>query len=60
MSLLVGDGTAPSGTLADVPIMDELAAFTGGFVLNVDRAWALLRHFIQTGAPSDLGEWWEL
>jgi hypothetical protein len=60
MSLLVGDGTVPSGAVVDVPIMDDLTEFTGDFVLSVDRAWDLVRNFIRTGAPSDLGEWCEL
>jgi len=37
--LLVGDGTVPSGAEVEVPIMDDLAAFTGDFVLDIDRAW---------------------
>ena len=40
--------------------MDDLAAFSGGFALNVGRAWALVHTFIQTGAPAELGEWCEL
>ncbi|MFF3791700.1 hypothetical protein ACFYXW_16820 [Streptomyces sp. NPDC001981] len=60
MSLLVGDGTVPSGAVVDVPIMDELTEFTGDFVLSVDRAWALVRNFIRMEAPSGLGEWCEL
>ncbi|GII59273.1 hypothetical protein Pth03_76620 [Planotetraspora thailandica] len=59
-ALVVGDGTVPSGAVVDVPIMDDLAAFTGDFVMSVDRAWSLVHNFIQTGAPSDLGEWCEL
>jgi hypothetical protein len=60
VSLLVGDGTVSSGAAVDVLIMDDLARFTGEFVLSVDRAWDLVRLFIRTGAPSDLGEWCEL
>lgn len=60
MSLLVGDGTVPSGAVVKVPIMDDLTEFTGDFVLRVDRAWDLVRDFVQTGAASDLGEWCEL
>ncbi|MGW7364070.1 hypothetical protein ACWGI8_11725 [Streptomyces sp. NPDC054841] len=60
MSLLVGDGTVPSGAVVDVPIMDDLTEFTGDFVLSVETAWALVRNFIRTEAPSDLGEWCEL
>jgi hypothetical protein len=57
MSLLAGDGTAPVGAVVDIPIMDDLAEFTGDFVLSVDRAWALISSFIRTGAASDLGVW---
>ena len=57
MSLLVGDGTVSVGAVVDVLIMDGLAEFTGGFVLSVDRAWALVGSFIRTGAARDLGVW---
>lgn len=60
VSLLVGDGTAAVDDMVDVPIMDEPAAFTGEFVLGVDRAWALVRDFIRTGAGRGAGEWREL
>ena len=60
MSLLVGDGTVPSGAEVEVPIMDDLAAFTGDFVLDIDRAWDLLHSFPQTQASGPLGEWCEL
>ena len=56
-SLLVGDGTVPVDAVVDVLIMDGLAEFTGGFVLSVDRAWALVSSFIRTGAVGDLGVW---
>ncbi|MFG3290263.1 hypothetical protein ACGF3G_15855 [Streptomyces sp. NPDC048179] len=36
MSLLLGDGTVRSGAEAQVPIVDNLAAFTSDFVLNID------------------------
>ncbi|MFD8725423.1 hypothetical protein ACFV2H_47675 [Streptomyces sp. NPDC059629] len=60
MSLLVGDGTAPSGAEVEVPIMDDLAAFTGDFVLDIDRAWDLLHDFTQTRVAGPLDEWCEL
>ncbi|MEU9663888.1 hypothetical protein [Streptomyces chartreusis] len=60
MSLLVGDGTVPSGAEVEVPIMDDLAVFTGDFVLNIDRAWELVHDFTQTRAAEPLGEWREL
>ncbi|WP_405934000.1 hypothetical protein OG495_02015 [Streptomyces longwoodensis] len=58
--LLVGDGTAAADAVVEVPIMDDLAVFSGDCVVAVDRAWALVRNFIQTGAPGQLGEWREL
>jgi hypothetical protein len=60
MSLLVGDGTMPSSAEVEVPIMDDLAAFTGDFVLDVDRAWNLVYDFTRTQAADPLGEWREL
>ncbi len=60
MSLLAGDSTVPSGAEAEVPIMDDLAVFTGDFVLDIDRAWDLVHSFTQTWATSPLGEWCEL
>lgn len=60
MSLLAGDGTLPSDAEVEVPIMDELAAFTGDFVLGVDRAWDLVHNFTRTGAAGALGEWREV
>ncbi|MFJ7945219.1 hypothetical protein ACIQ6K_16450 [Streptomyces sp. NPDC096354] len=60
MSLLAGDGTLPSDAEVAVPIMDELVAFKGDFVLVLDRAWDLVHNFTWTGAASALGEWCEL
>lgn len=60
VSLLAGDGTVASDAAVEVLIMDELAEFTGDFVLGVDHAWALVREFIRTGMPNELGEWREL
>jgi len=60
MSVLGGDGTAPSGGQVEVPIMDDLAAFTGDFVLDTGRAWDLVDDFTQTRAAGLLGEWCEV
>ncbi|MFE1291117.1 hypothetical protein [Streptomyces sp. NPDC058751] len=60
MSLLAGDGTVPSGAEVEVPIMDDLAAFTGDFVLDIDQAWNLVHGFTQTRVVGPLGEWCEL
>ncbi|GGX69467.1 hypothetical protein GCM10010358_24940 [Streptomyces minutiscleroticus] len=57
MSLLVGDGTVPLDTGVEVPIVDDLAAFMGDFVLNVERAWDLVHDFTRTGAVGPPGEW---
>ncbi|GAA3014674.1 hypothetical protein JCM13580A_56850 [Streptomyces drozdowiczii] len=59
-SLLVGDGTVPSGDEIEVPIMDDLVTFTGDFVLDIDRAWNLVHYFSHTQAVTALGEWCEL
>ncbi|MFE7853814.1 hypothetical protein [Streptomyces sp. NPDC057403] len=55
--LLAGDGTAAADTVLDVPVMDDLAAFSGDVILAVDRAWDLVCRFVATGAPGRLGEW---
>jgi hypothetical protein len=49
-----------TSTEVEVPIMDDLAAFTGYFVLDIDRAWDLVHSFTQTRAAGPLGEWCEL
>ncbi|MFJ2095565.1 hypothetical protein ACIOEW_41200 [Streptomyces sp. NPDC087901] len=49
MSLLAGDGAVPPGAEIEVAITDELAAFTGDFVLDTDRAWDLVNDFIHQG-----------
>lgn len=56
-SLLVGDGSAPSGAEVEVLIVDDLAVFSGDFVLHIDRAWELVHDFTQTWAAAPLGEW---
>lgn len=50
----------PSGAEVEVPIMDDLAVFTGDFVLGIDRAWELVHDFTRTWEASPLGEWCEL
>lgn len=57
--LLVGDGTAAADAVVQVPIMDDLAVFSGDCVVAVDRAWALVCKLIQTKASGELGEWRE-
>ncbi|MFF7165055.1 hypothetical protein ACFZBP_27430 [Streptomyces sp. NPDC008086] len=60
VSLLVGDGSVPSDAAVEVPIMDDLAEFTGDFVLSVDRATAVARTFVRTGTADGLGQWRDL
>jgi hypothetical protein len=55
--LLAGDGTVPSEAHVQVPVMDELARFTGDVVLDVYRAWDLVRGFVRTGQAGDIGKW---
>ncbi|MFF7535351.1 hypothetical protein ACFZB2_40840 [Streptomyces bobili] len=55
--LLTGDGTVPWDTEVEVPIMDDLVAFAGGFVLDVHRAWDLVHDFTQGRVAGALGEW---
>ncbi|GIF14932.1 hypothetical protein [Actinoplanes teichomyceticus] len=55
--LLAGDGTVPHEAYVQVPVMDELARFTGDVVMNVHRAWALVQVFLRTGRAGELGEW---
>ncbi|WP_331735392.1 hypothetical protein OG379_40675 (plasmid) [Streptomyces sp. NBC_01166] len=59
-ALLVGDGTAAADFVVPAPFMGDLAEFSGGFVLAVDRAWNLLGDFIRAGSPATLGEWHEV
>ena len=60
VSLLAGDGTAVPGESIEVPIMDDLAEFTGQFIIDVDHAWETVRTFMMTGSTADLGTWSEL
>jgi len=60
VSLLVGDGTVPRDEAVEVPVMDELAIFTGYFVMGVDRAWDAVESFVRTGSFTERGEWVEL
>lgn len=59
-ALLHGDGSIPPGETIDVPIVDELATFTGEFVLTVGRARKALEDFTESGNPACHGEWYGL
>ncbi len=58
--LLAGDGTVVPGEKIEVPIMDDLAEFTGEFAIDADHAWETVRTFMMTGSTADLGTWSEL
>ena len=60
MFLLGGNGVVAPHEQVEVPILDELAAFTGDFVMDVDCAWNLVRAFIRSGSAGHLGTWHEL
>ncbi|WP_433790652.1 hypothetical protein [Actinoplanes sp. CA-252034] len=55
--LLAGDRSVPDEAYVQVPVMDELARFTGDVVLEVHRAWELVRAFLRHGQAGELGEW---
>jgi hypothetical protein len=55
--LLAGDGSVPKEAYVQVPVMDELARFTGDVVLDAHHAWDLVRVFLRTGRAGELGEW---
>jgi hypothetical protein len=60
IALLVGDGSVPVDEVVEVPVMDEVASFTGDFVSTVDRAWEVVRGFVRGVELAGLGEWFEL
>ncbi|MFK4084045.1 hypothetical protein ACI2LF_08070 [Kribbella sp. NPDC020789] len=60
VALLYGDGAVAAGDTVEVPIADELAVFSGEFVLKVADARDALAEFVRSGDPAGLGEWWEL
>jgi hypothetical protein len=59
-ALLYGDGSVAAEATIEVPIMDELAIFTGEFVLNTVGARKALKDFVGSGDPASLGEWCDL
>ncbi|MFJ8051406.1 hypothetical protein [Streptomyces luteogriseus] len=60
VSLLAGDGAYPAEVTVDVPVMDDLATFTGNFVLGIDHAWEIVQNFAQAQRIEESGEWCEL
>jgi hypothetical protein len=40
--------------------MDDLAIFTGDFVVTLEHAWRLMREVARTGEVGDSGDWWGL
>lgn len=60
MSLLCGDGSVAERDTVEVPIMDDLATFSGDFVVSAARARGVLLTFVRGADPSSLGEWCDL
>ena len=52
-----GDGTVPLDDVVEVLIVDELARFSGDFVLTLEHAWRVLDAFIHSGSPGDPRDW---
>jgi hypothetical protein len=57
MSLLHGDGSVPSDATVEILIMNDLAIFTGKFVVTLEHAWRLMREVARTGEVGDSGDW---
>lgn len=55
-----GEGAVPSDVVVEVLIFDELARFSGDFVLTLEHAWRVLDAFIRNGSPGDPRDWCEL
>lgn len=60
MTLLTGDGSVVGSELVDVLIMDDLATFTGEYVVESARARDVLLRFAEGADVRSLGEWHEL
>jgi hypothetical protein len=60
MALLTGDGSVAGSELVDVLIMDDLATFTGEYVLASARARDVLLKFADGADLRSLGEWHDL
>lgn len=60
MLLLAGDGSVPGSDLVEVLIMDDLASFTGEYVMESGRARDVVLRFLKGDDLSSLGDWDEL
>lgn len=60
MALLTGDGSVGGSELVDVLIMDDLATFTGEYVLESARARDVLLKFVDGADLRSLGDWHDL
>jgi hypothetical protein len=58
--LLFGGGVIDPHESIDLPILDDDAPFTGDFILSADKAWDLVKTFINSGFIGDMGEWREM
>lgn len=59
-ALLYGDGSVAADDTIEVPILDELATFTGDFVLDTTAARTAIEDFVRNGDPASLGNWSDL
>lgn len=59
-ALLAGDGSVAGPELVDVLIMDDLAPFSGEYVLQSARARDVLLTFAEGADVRSLGQWHEL
>jgi hypothetical protein len=60
MSILGGDGSVAGSDSIDILIMDDLATFTGEYVLGLQRAQEGVLQFLDGADLSALGEWNDL
>lgn len=52
-----GNGAVPLDDVVEVLILNELARFSGDFVLTLQRAWRVLNAFIHSGSWGDPRDW---
>ncbi|MCO4696556.1 hypothetical protein LRR80_02615 [Streptomyces sp. RO-S4] len=55
--LHTGDGTVAPDSEVEVPVMDELACFTGAYVLGTDHACGVVCEFVRAGRLGSPGDW---
>ncbi|WP_136518137.1 hypothetical protein [Cellulomonas telluris] len=58
--LMAGNGSLAPGDVADIPVMDDVVAFDGAYVMSVHAAWSALLRFVRTARTTVLGDLVEL